>query len=686
MGAKELLERLSKDKELPNMFAGTDIRLSSHVPYGVPTGIPQLDLSLGRPGYPAGRNIELYGFEMSGKAEWIENRICTPKGWVKMKDICPGDEVCTPTGGTAFVVATFPQGTRPLFDVKLYDGRRVRVDGDHLWKVYSPSWNRRGKNGYKVMKTLDIVSNLERRSKNFKVYVPLSSRPAFKPNKELPIPPYILGALIGDGCLTGRPVQFTCATPALIDALNTELGTDDYSFKHRYGIQYHLAGNSYSPNKFKKLLRLMDLWGKRSQDKFIPVAYLEAGVNQRWDLLQGLVDTDGTVLTRRVLYTTASERLAKDVQYLAWSLGGMASIRSDGRGCFDVSIRGLDPRKCSRVKSSKIKVSGPPRYTPKNRIIAIDPVGEFDAKCIAIDSADGLYLTENYVVTHNTTAALAAVSSAQRLGNTVLWIDTEKTWDPTWASKCGVDPEGLIVADADSIEEIWQLVEKATDSIDEDERLLIVVDSATAVMSESQWSKDIGEEQRVGQDARVMRQALRKLNNRLARKNVTCIFINHAITKMVTFGKQSDSSGGHALKFWSSIRIEFAKIGEVTEGKGKDQVRRGQKVKIMPVKNKVMQTGRRSVEIELIETGFNLSEGLFDALIEIGAIERLNNVNYFFKPSETQLTRAEWPKFVEKQGGEGAMYKYFLRAARDNGFIHSYGMEEQERPSERETE
>jgi protein RecA len=286
-----------------------------------------------------------------------------------------------------------------------------------------------------------------------------------------------------------------------------------------------------------------------------------------------------------------------------------------------------------------------------------------------------------------TTAALAAAASAQRLGNTVVWIDTEKTWDPAWAEKCGVDPDNLIVADADSLEEIWKTVEMATEAIEDDERLLIVVDSATAVMSESQWEKEVGEEQRIGQDARVMRQALRKLNNRLATKNVTCIFINHAITKMVSFGKTSDSGGGHALKFWSSIRIEFAKVGEVTTGKGKEQIRRGQKVKLSPIKNKVMQTGRKNVDIELIETGFDLSNGLLEGLLEIKAVERLNNINYFFKPTETQLTRAEWPAFVEKQGGVGKMYQYFLRAARDNGFITSYGdTTEQTNASEAETE
>lgn len=280
-----------------------------------------------------------------------------------------------------------------------------------------------------------------------------------------------------------------------------------------------------------------------------------------------------------------------------------------------------------------------------------------------------------------TTAALAACASAQRLGATVIWIDTEKAFDPRWASKCGVDPENLIVADADCLEEIWRIIEEAIDAVD-GEPLLIVTDSATAVISESSLEKDFGDEQRLGQDARVTRFALRKLNNRIAKKNVTCIFINHAIAKMVKFGKLSQAAGGHGLKFWSSVRLEFARTGDLTEGKDKEKTRRGMKVNITTEKNKVMQTGRKVVPVELLEHGFALEDGLFEAFKEIGFLENVNKLTWFFKPTETQLTKAEWPSFVEKQGGAAELYTYFLRAARDNGFIVPYGNHDEKGKSE----
>jgi recombination protein RecA len=276
-----------------------------------------------------------------------------------------------------------------------------------------------------------------------------------------------------------------------------------------------------------------------------------------------------------------------------------------------------------------------------------------------------------------TTAALAACASAQRLGATVIWIDTEKAFDPRWASKCGVDPQNLIVADADCLEEIWRIHEEALEAISEGDRLLLVTDSATAVISESSLGKDFGEDQRIGQDARVTRFALRKLNNKIAKKNVTCIFINHAISKMVSFGKQSQAAGGHGLKFWSSVRLEFTRTGDITEGKDKEKTRRGMKVNITTEKNKVMQTGRKVVPVELLEHGFALEDGLFEAFKEIGFLENVNQKTWFFKPTETQLTKAEWSSFVEKQGGAPELYTYFLRAARDNGFIQPYGTEEQ---------
>jgi len=271
-----------------------------------------------------------------------------------------------------------------------------------------------------------------------------------------------------------------------------------------------------------------------------------------------------------------------------------------------------------------------------------------------------------------TTAALAACAAAQKLGAMVLWIDTEKAWDPDWARKCGVNPEEVSVADAVCLEEIWRIHEEAIEAL-EDETLLIVTDSATAVISEASLKKDFGEEQRIGQDSRVMRHALRKLNNKIARRNVTCIFINHAIAKMVSFGKASQAAGGHALKFYSSVRLEFQRTADIYNGKGDDKTRRGMKVNITVEKNKVMQTGKKTVAVELIEDGFNLKNSLFEALKGVGVIEQVNQKTWFFKPTETQLTRAEWPAFVEKQGGADKVYTYFLRAARDNGFIVPYG-------------
>jgi recombination protein RecA len=271
-----------------------------------------------------------------------------------------------------------------------------------------------------------------------------------------------------------------------------------------------------------------------------------------------------------------------------------------------------------------------------------------------------------------TTAALAACAEAQKLGVTVIWIDTEKAWDSDWARKCGVNSDEIGIGEAMTLEDIWRIHEEAIASI-EDETLLIVTDSATAVISEASLKKDIGEEQRLGQDSRVMRHAMRKLNAHIAEKNVTCLFINHAIARMASFGKQSQAAGGHALKFYSSVRLEFQRTADIYDTTGDDKKRRGMKVNITVEKNKVMQTGKKTVAVELIEDGFNLEAGLFEALKDIGVIEKVNQKAWFFKPTETQLTKSEWPEFVEKQGGADKVYTYFLRAARDNGVIVPYG-------------
>lgn len=278
-----------------------------------------------------------------------------------------------------------------------------------------------------------------------------------------------------------------------------------------------------------------------------------------------------------------------------------------------------------------------------------------------------------------TTGALAAMASAQRKGGFCLWIDAEFAWSPEWAMANGVDPDRVVVAEADTIEAILNIQDKALlahNKIDGDELpFIMVVDSITAVPSEESIVKNFGEVQKIGTDARAIRNGMRKLTKSVAENNAVAIYINHltAKTAAVSFAKQSQSAGGHALKFYSSLRIQFTRTGNIFAGEGADKTRRGMKVKIEVEKNKVMKTGRPQVECQLLGSGFDLYEDLFDALIYIGEMEKVNQRTYAFIETQTQLSRSEWKDFVDKNTeGIDSLYYWFLKKATEKGFIKAY--------------
>lgn len=277
-----------------------------------------------------------------------------------------------------------------------------------------------------------------------------------------------------------------------------------------------------------------------------------------------------------------------------------------------------------------------------------------------------------------TTAALAAMAAAQRKGGYCMWIDAEHAWDPAWARKNGVDPEKVVVAEADSVEGILSVCSRGLEArakMDPDTPFIMVTDSITAVPSQESLEKDFGEVDRVGTDAKAIRKGMRKLCKDIAEAKALAIFINHSTSKIATtaFAKQSQSAGGHALKFWSSLRIEFARTGNVTEGTGAERVREGMRVGMTVEKNKVAKTGKMKVECNLLDTGFDLYDNLFDAMIDIEEIEKVNQQTYFFKPTGTQLSRKEWRTFVEEHAeGVDETYNWFLKKAMEKGYITPY--------------
>lgn len=275
-------------------------------------------------------------------------------------------------------------------------------------------------------------------------------------------------------------------------------------------------------------------------------------------------------------------------------------------------------------------------------------------------------------------SALSAVASIQRQGGYAVWIDTEACFDAEWARQNGCDPNRIAVAETQSIEGIFEIQKKAIETyknLEDKIPFIVVADSITSVPSNETLERGFDQVNRLGTDARAIRNGLKKLNNEIAASKMLFIFINHSIAETNGMFASSNSAGGHALKFYSALRVKLTRTSNVMQEKAGEKHYKGMEVKISIEKNKIGKTGQKAFECYLLENGFDLYENLFDGFEKIGTIQKVNSKNYLFEPTQTQMTRKEWKTFVDDQTqGLAQAYKWFLDQAEAKGFIKDYGI------------
>jgi recombination protein RecA len=637
----------------------------------IPTGAIALDVALGIGGLPRGRVVEIYGPEGSGKALALDTPIPTPKGWTTMGELSPGQEIFAGDGSLTRVTFATPAMTgHECFRLRFSDGAEIIADAEHQW-VTTTLWGRTDRWSPAVVTTREIAETLQARDGFALNHSVPTCGPLEYPAQELPVAPYTLGAWLGDG--SSGTATITSVDPEVLD----EIRRDGYMVyrsnprQHDRSPTYRivkesvrsvclLAGPRCSPGgaviarglcqihyAIERRCGRLDQWARQEPvslqaqlrkigvlgEKHIPESYLHGSVAQRLALLQGLMDTDGTVCdgsgtgrgsgAAKCEFSVVGERLARDVCELLLGLGIKVTFRSapavlSGRQTgvryrmgfqTDLPVFRL-PRKAARLAPLRT------RRATLRYVTAVEPVASVPVRCIQVDHPSHTYLAgRECIPTHNTTVALHSVANVQKAGGIAAFIDAEHALDPEYAKKIGVDTDALLVSQPDTGEQALEIADMLVRS---GALSILVIDSVAALVPRAEIEGEMGDSH-VGLQARLMSQALRKLTGAIHSSMTTMIFINQLREKVgVLFGSPETTTGGRALKFYSSIRLDVRRIETLKDGA--DAV--GNRVRIKVVKNK-MSPPFRQAEVDLLfGEGISREGGLIDLGVEQGIVRK----------------------------------------------------------------
>lgn len=345
--------------------------------------------------------VIVQGKNGNGKQQPVTEPVLTPSGWTPIGKIQKGDFVIGSDGRPTRVIGVFPQSERSTFKVTLSDGCSTRCGPEHLWEIWR--WKTSKKKHERISEVLtteQLIKRGVRGKKNRKFAIKPPKPVIYKDSGMLlPIEPYSLGVILGDGHIerTGY-VTVTSHDEEIFEYLNV----DGWRSEHELGTAH-----------WSRPLRHLGLSGLLAHEKFIPDIYMTASPVDRLCLLKGLMDTDAYCPASWSEFTSTSPKLAKGVRDLALSLGMVANIRTarkkyrykgklkQGRLSYQVLIKSKAPP--FNLKRKRDKWSPSKQRPDLFRFIdAIEQVEDNDSVCIQVEAQDGLYVTKDYILTHNT--------------------------------------------------------------------------------------------------------------------------------------------------------------------------------------------------------------------------------------------------------------------------------------------
>lgn len=681
----DIIGALNKETNLTS-FSETD---DGEIKDWIPTLIPVFDANL-EGGIPAsGQVSEIFGPPSSGKAVKNGTPVPTPNGNVPIENIKVGDYVFDRHGKPTKVIGVYPQGKKDAYKITFKDNRTLVVNNEHLWSVFTS----RGR--LKTIKTQEMIDQGliksykvgEKFGNTYRYVIPNNEWVMFnnKSNK-LPVNPYVIGVLLGDGCLKERQLTISSDDEFVIKKVSTLLKQPNIPVKRKgdnYSWTFELVQPKLSPTGQKitkiqtKDLLISDLPLVDAHNKYIPTDYLTSTKENRLALLQGLMDTDGSSdkSTCTATFSTTSEQLAQDVASLGRSLGYSVYVSNYDRSkdnkateyylSFHSSSEELQKLFTLQRKKERIKKDAPQvRSYRGTSIVSIESLHkQEEMTCLMVDNPEHLYLVGDYIVTHNTTAAGVIIKNAQKMGVVIVYYDVEGTQHASRLEELGADPHGVLTYTPTrkkdgTIQElsIEQIGESIIDTLarvheaDPKRHVLFFWDSIAMSNSEMQATNELGQAL-VGQQAKALATVGRKVQANLNANNGTLIAFNQArddFNAPVAKYAQAKTVGGKGWAHLLSTRIRFNQSGKLYK-KSTDKKPIGTQTRVKVVKSKIGDNMGADFTMDIIGAwGYDFEYNLVESAQENGLITKGRSPKYVNENGEEVIKGMNVYDLVEK--------------------------------------
>lgn len=364
----------------------------------------------------------------SGKCQYINQYVYTPNGKTHIGDIKVGDYVIDRLGNPTKVLEVYPQGEKECYRITFHDGSSTICSHDHLFSYTTKKCVSNGNLTVYTSTLEDIMKDLERfkdrksmHERSGKYVFPLAKCVKFK-SREVKIDPYLLGLLLGDGCFSERNcgISFTNEEEELHDYIKNILYKYNMKYKYvpkrgKYCARGYLQNGGSVKSKLRELLEEYDLYGKKSADKFIPDDYKYNSEEVRYNILAGLLNTNGSVHIKNrpsIVFYSNSKQLVDDVAEITRSLGlfcntdlAVDTHRENPNYSCTIRVKEKLYNLLSEKHKSRLNLNS--TKDKKWRLIkSIEYVGKKECQCIYVDNQEHLYLTDDFIVTHNTVSCI----------------------------------------------------------------------------------------------------------------------------------------------------------------------------------------------------------------------------------------------------------------------------------------